>query len=211
MKVIAINGSPRKEGNTAFALETVGEELRKQGIEFEVVQIGNLPIRGCIACGGCSRNKDERCVMTDDGVNDVVQKMKQADGILLGAPVYYSGIPGTMKSFLDRAFYISSANGGLFRHKAGAAVTAVRRSGGVVTFDSLNHYLLYSEMVMPTSSYWNVTHGRLPKEAEQDGEGTQVMRVLGRNMAWLMQVLEAGKAQIAAPAKEDKIVTNFIR
>lgn len=210
MKVVAFNGSPNKEGNTYYALRTVGSELINAGIEFEIVHVGNKAIRGCIACMGCAANQNERCVIADEA-NDWIQKMKEADGILLGAPVHYSGIPGTMKSFLDRAFFVASANGGMLRHKVGATVVAVRRSGGVATFDSLNHYILYSEMVVPTSNYWNVTHGRKPGEAEQDGEGNQIMRVLGKNMAWLMKVMEAGKSQVEPVPQEEKILTNFIR
>jgi multimeric flavodoxin WrbA len=211
MKVIAINGSARENGNTHHALSVVGVELVKEGIEFEIIHVGNKPVRGCLACGKCATNQNERCVITTDGVNDWIQKMKEADGIILASPVYYAGIAGTMKCFLDRAFYVSSANKNLLRNKVGATVVAVRRSGGVVTFDALNHYILYSEMVVATSNYWNVTHGRLPKEAEQDEEGNQIMRILGKNMAWLLKVLEVGKAQVKPIAPEAKTVTNFIR
>lgn len=211
MKVVAFNGSPRKEGNTYSALNAAGEELKKAGIEFEIIQVGNKAIRGCIACMGCANNQDERCVITNDEVNDWIQKMKEADGIILGSPVYYSGIAGTMKSFLDRAFFVTSVNDSMLRNKVGATVVAVRRSGGVATFDSLNHYILYSEMIMPTSNYWNVTHGLEPGEAAQDGEGSQIMRVLGKNMAWLLKVLAAGKALVEPVLPEEKEFTNFIR
>jgi multimeric flavodoxin WrbA len=210
LKVVAFNGSPRQEGNTYYALSTVGEELKKEGIEFEIIHVGNKAIRGCLACGGCAKNQNERCVINDE-VNDCVQKMKEADGIILGAPVHYAGIPGTMKSFLDRAFYVASSNNAMLRNKVGAAVVAVRRSGGVVTFDSLNHYILYSEMIVPTSNYWNVTHGLMPGEAVKDDEGNQIMRILGKNMAWLLKVLEAGKPQVKPVQPEGKTFTNFIR
>lgn len=209
MKVIAFNGSPRREGNTCFALNTAGEELKKAGIEFEIIHVGHKAIRGCTACMGCKKNQDGRCVIANDEVNEWIQKMKEADGILLGSPVYYAGIPGTMKSFLDRAFF--AAGNGALRHKAGAAVVAVRRAGAVATFDSLNHYLQYSEMIIPTSNYWNVTHGLAPGEAAKDAEGNQTMRVLGKNMAWLLQVLAAGKGQVEPVAMEPKEFTNFIR
>ena len=208
MKVIAINGSPKANGNTHTALTLVGEQLQKEGIEFEIIHVGNKLIRGCMACGACAKNLNEQCIVQDE-VNDCLQKLKTADGILLGAPVHYAGIAGTMKSFLDRLFYVAGVNGGLFRHKVGASVVAVRRSGGVPTFDALNHYITYAEMLMPGSNYWNVIHGREPGEVLQDHEGNQVMRVLGKNMAWLLKLVAAGKAQ--APAREDKIVTNFVR
>jgi multimeric flavodoxin WrbA len=211
MKVIAFNGSPHKDGNTYHALRVAGDELIKAGIEFEIIQVGNKAVRGCIACMGCVKSQNERCSISTDEVNDWIQKMKEADGILLGSPVHYSGIAGTMKSFLDRAFFVTSVNQSMLRNKVGAAVVAVRRSGGVVTFDSLNHYILYAEMIMPTSNYWNVTHGHLPGEAQQDGEGNQIMRVLGKNMAWLLKVLEAGKPLVAPVALEEKTMTNFIR
>ncbi|MDR0799207.1 MAG: flavodoxin family protein, partial [Dysgonamonadaceae bacterium] len=134
MKVIAINGSPHKDGNTAHALKQVGAELQKEGIEFEIIEVGGKSIRGCIACGKCAEKRNEKCNFTDDIVNETLVKMKEADGILLGSPVYYSGIAGTMKCFLDRTFYVAGANGGMFRHKIGASVVAVRRTGGSMTF-----------------------------------------------------------------------------
>ncbi len=210
MKVIAVNGSPKANGNTFTALSVVGAELQKHGIEFEIVHVGNKLIRGCLACGSCAKNQNEKCII-DDEVNECLQKLKTADGILFGSPVHYSGIAGTMKSFMDRLFYVAGANGGLFRHKVGAAVVVLRRSGGVATFDALNHYINYAEMVLPGSNYWNVAHGREPGEMLQDSEGQQIMRVLGKNMAWLMQVIAAAKEQIPAGPKEEKVVTNFVR
>lgn len=210
MKVIAINGSPRAEGNTFHAIHTVKEELEKEGIEVEIIHVGNKLIRGCLACNGCAKNRNERCVI-DDEVNGIIQKMKDADGIILGSPTHYSAVGGTMKSFLDRAFYVASSNGGMFRHKVGAAVVAVRRSGGVPTFEQLNNFINYSEMLMPTSNYWNVIHGTAPGEVVQDEEGQQIMRVLGKNMAWLMKLVENGKGVVAEPEREKKIFTNFIR
>ena len=211
MKVIAINGSPNSKGNTYYSLKEAGEALLAEGIEFEIIHIGNQLIRGCLACGGCAKNQNERCVIPNDEVNDCIQKMKEADGILLGSPVHFSGIAGTMKSFLDRVFYVASVNGSLLRHKVGASVAAVRRSGGVATFDALNHYINYAEMLMPASNYWNVIHGTAPAEVKEDAEGQQILRVLGKNMAWLMKTIAAGKAQVPVIPKEDKIFTNFIR
>lgn len=211
MKVVAFNGSARKEGNTTGCLNTVFGELNKEGIETEMILVGKNKIRGCIACYTCRKELNERCVIDDDPVNEWIQKMKAADGILLGSPVYFSGASGTMKSFLDRAFFVSSGNGNLFRHKVGASVAAVRRTGGIPTVDTLNHYIAYSEMFMPGSNYWNVAHGAMPGEMEQDAEGKQIMEMLGRNMAWLMKVIEAGSTKISPPARVDKVTTNFIR
>jgi len=211
MKVVAINGSPNKNGNTHHALSIMGTKLKENGIDFEIIHIGNKVIRGCISCGLCRKNQDEKCSIKTDVVNEVVQEMKKADGIILGAPVHYSGIPGTMKSFLDRAFYVAGSNGNLFRHKVGAAVVAVRRTGGSSTLDGLYHYLAYTEMLLATSNYWNVIHGRAEGEALQDAEGVQIMEVLGNNMAWLMQMREQTKNVLPAPQPVQKVMTNFIR
>ncbi len=211
MKVIAFNGSPNKEGNTYHGLKLVTAELEKEGIETEIIHVGNKAIRGCLACGQCAKNQSETCSTSNDQVNEWIQKMKAADGILLGSPVHYSAIAGTMKSFLDRAFYVAGVNNGMLRHKVGASVVAVRRSGGLPTFNQLNNYLNYSEMLIPTSNYWNVIHGATPGEALQDEEGVQIMRILGKNMAWLLKLVQNGKETIKAPAKEAKTKMSFIR
>lgn len=213
MKVVAINGSPKNNGNTAQLIDTIAQELAKEGITTEVLHIGNKTIRGCFGCGACIKNQDERCVAKDDEyVNGCIQKMKEADGIILGTPVHWAGIAGTMKSFLDRVFFVSTSNGNLFRHKVGASIVAVRRSGGVSTFDAMNHYLTYAEMIMPTTNYWNVAHGRMPGEVNEDLEGIQIARVLGKNMAWTLKVMQNAKENnIIAPEKETKIMTNFVR
>jgi multimeric flavodoxin WrbA len=211
MKVIAINGSPNKEGNTYHSLTMVGSKLKEQGIEFEIIHIGNKAIRGCLACGKCRKTMDEKCSITSDPLNEWIQSMKTADGLILASPVHYAGIPGTMKSFLDRAFYVAGSNGGLFRNKVGAAVVAVRRTGGSVTFDSLNHFLTYSEMILATSNYWNIIHGRTPGEVVQDAEGVQIMEVLGSNLAWLLKMREQTRETIPAPAPVQKVMTSFIR
>jgi multimeric flavodoxin WrbA len=158
----------------------------------------------------CYKNKNERCII-DDEVNEWIQKMKEADGIILGSPVYFSSIAGTMKAFLDRAFYVASANGNFLRHKVGASVVAVRRSGGVSTFNQLNNYINYAEMLMPSTNYWNVIHGAKAGEALQDEEGVQIMRVLGKNMAYLLKLIQNGKDNIEKPEREKKVYTNFIR
>jgi multimeric flavodoxin WrbA len=212
MKVIGFNGSPNKKGNTACSLNMVFDELEKAGIETEMIHVGKEKIQGCIACHSCVKKQNEACSgVKDDPVNEWIQKIKAADGILLGSPVHFSGVAGTMKSFLDRAFFVSSVNGGLFRHKVGAAVAAVRRSRGIPTVDSLNHYINYSEMIMPSSNYWNVAHGLAPGEMKKDGEGKQIMAVLGKNMAWIMKIIEHGREQFPAPEPVAKTMTNFIR
>jgi len=211
MKVIAINGSPNKEGNTFHALTMVGEELKAGGIEFEILHIGHKLIHGCLACGKCGINKDEKCVIKTDDLNLWIQQIKNSDGLIIGAPVHYAGIPGTMKSFLDRLFYVAGSNGGLLRQKVAAAVVTVRRTGGSATFDSLNHYLNYSEMIIATSNYWNIIHGRSAGEVTQDLEGKQIMSVLGKNMEWLLKMKEATSNTIQSPSREKKVMTNFIR
>ncbi len=211
MKALAFNGSPNKEGNTYHAIKIVAAELEKKGIETEIVHVGSKVIRGCSACFECMKNKNEQCVFTGDEVNEWIQKMKLADGIILGSPVHYSAIGGTMKSFLDRSFFVTGFSDGMLRHKVGAAVVAVRRSGGLPAFEQLNNYLCYSEMLIPTSNYWNVIHGLMPGEALNDEEGVQIMRVLGKNMAWLMKLVENGKDKVVPPEIEEKCFMNFIR
>lgn len=208
MHVIAFNGSPKEDGNTYQSLKVVTEELESAGISTEIIHVGNKNIRGCIACGSCAKNLNEKCVF-DDAVNENIQKMIKSDGIIVGSPVYYASVAGTMKCFLDRAFYVCGANGGLMRHKVGASVAVARRSGEVATFDHLNHYFTLAEMFVVSSNYWNVTHGHAPGDVIQDEEGIQIMRVLGKNMAYLMNQLNSGNA--IAPKREQKIYTNFVR
>lgn len=207
MKVVAFNGSPKAEGNTYTAIKLVTDKLEGAGIDVEMIHVGNRVIRGCLACNRCIKNRDERCVIDDD-VNGWIQKMKDADGIIISSPVHFAAIAGTMKSFLDRAFYVANMNKGMFRHKVGAAVVAVRRSGGVPAFNQLNNYLSYSEMTMPTANYWNVIHGTKPGDALQDGEGVQIMQVLGENM---VMALKQRETSVAVPELQRKVYTNFIR
>ncbi len=208
MKVIAINGSPRAKGNTYYAIKKVFEVLEKEGIETEIIHIGKEKVNGCLGCGKCYRTKDDRCVITDDEFNNWVEKLKEADGIIFASPVYWSGINGTMKSFLDRLFYVAGVNG-LFRHKVGAGLVAVRRTGGMPAVNQLNTYMTYSEMFVAPSNYWNVIHGTMPNDAEQDEEGNQIMEVLGQNMAWLLKTVSDSK--IEKPKRVNKVMTNFIR
>ena len=207
MKVVAFNGSPRKEGNTYTAIKIITDKLQSAGIDIEIIQVGNKLIRGCLACGQCSDKMNERCVI-DDEVNGWIQAMKDADGIILGSPTYSSAIAGTMKSFLDRAFYVTHVNESMLRHKVGVAVAAARRSGGVHTFNQLNNYLNYSEMIIPTSVYWNVIHGSNPGEAIEDKEGVQIMEILGENMA---MALKQKETDIKKPPHQPRVSMNFIR
>ena len=187
MKVLGINGSPREGGNTELLMRTVFGELEAAGVETELVRIGGRPFRGCVACRRCFENRDRRCVLEGDPLNELVAKMADADGILLGSPVYYTDVTSEMKGFLDRAGLVSGANGGLFRHKAGAAVLAVRRGGATHAFDTLNHWLHMMQTYLVGASYWNMGYGMKPGDVAEDQEGMENMRVLGRNMAWLLE------------------------
>ena len=187
MKVVAFNGSARRDGNTAILVRRVLEELEKEGIETELVQLAGERIRGCTACRGCVANQDRRCTIDDDVVNECIARMVEADGIILASPTYFADVSAEMKALIDRAGFVARANGGLFRRKVGAAVVAVRRAGAIHTFDSINHFFFISEMIVPGSSYWNLGFGHGPGEVEADAEGMETMRVLGSNMAWLLQ------------------------
>ena len=189
MKVVAINGSARRGGNTAILLRYVLGELEKEGIETELVEMSGATIHGCLACRKCSTRKDRRCSQKDDMGNVFIEKMDQADGILLGSPTYVTDISAEMKALIDRAGLVGRANGGMFRRKAAAGVVAVRRAGAIHAFDTLNHFFLIGEMIVPGSSYWNIGIGRDPGDVEKDEEGIATMKTLGRNMAWLLKKL----------------------
>lgn len=208
MKVIALNGSPRKNGNTYQALRTMADELEKEGIETEIISIGKENIHGCIACNYCAASENNQCVFKNDCVNEVVAKMKEADGFILGSPTYYAGIAGTMKAFLDRAFY---PNGSKFKYKVATSVAAVRRAGGVDVIHQLNNYLNLAETILPPSQYWTIGYGAAEGEVQQDEEGIQTLRKNARAMAWLLKVTEAGKKSIPVPQDEARVITNFIR
>lgn len=207
MKVVAFNGSPRKGGNCEQALNFMGEAFNNNGIDFEIVQVGNKMIRGCLACYHCLQTDSGYCVQKDD-VNEWIDKMVEADGIILASPVYYGGISGTMKCFLDRAFL---AAGHKLHHKVGASIVTARRSGALETFQQLNAYLNTMEMIMPTADYWNNLHGLDVGEINQDIEGIEVIQKLARNMAWIMKVIEASKGKIDPPETKQRTMTNFVR
>lgn len=191
MKVIAFNGSARKDGNTAILIRQVFGELEAEGIETELVQLAGQKIRGCTACGQCYKNKNQRCVIENDVVNDCIEKMRAADGIILGSPTYFADLTSEMKALIDRAGYVARANGDMFKRKVGAAVVAVRRAGSVHTFDSINHFFLIGQMIVPGSIYWNMGIGRAKGEVEQDEEGLQTMKTLGQNIAWLLKKINS--------------------
>ena len=189
MKVVAFNGSARKKGNTTILLNLVLDELKKKKIETELIQLAGKPLQGCIACYKCFQNKDKRCAVKKDALNEYLQKMIEAGGILLGSPTYFADISAGMKALIERCGMVSRANGDLFKRKVGAGVVAVRRAGAIHAFSSLNHFFLIGQMIVPGSSYWNVAIGREPGEVNNDQEGIQTMKTLGQNMAWLMKRL----------------------
>ncbi len=188
MQVVAFNGSARKNGNTAILVRRVFRELEAEGIGTELVQLAGKPVRGCLACGKCLENRDQRCVV-DDVVNECIAKMVAADGIILASPTYFTDVTAEMKALIDRAGYVVRANGDLLRRKVGAAVVAVRRAGGIHAYDTLNHFFGISQMIVPGSRYWNLGIGREIGEVESDAEGLETMAVLGHNMAWLLKKL----------------------
>lgn len=208
MKVLLINGSPRANGCTYTALLEVTKALEAENIETEIFHVGNKPIRGCMACGGCSKNNSDLCIYDDDTVNIALKKAREADAFVFGSPVHYAGASGQITSFLDRFFYAGSG----FQYKPGAAIVSCRRGGSTAAFEQLNKYFTISNMPVVSSQYWNMVHGNTPEEVKQDLEGMQTMRTLGKNMAWLLKCIQAGKdAGVPLPAKEPRAVTNFIR
>jgi len=187
MKVLGINGSPRPQGNTAAMIRTVFEELEKEGIKTEMFQLGGTVLRGCTGCRTCFERQDGKCVFGDDGMNDAIARMKDADGFIIGSPTYFADLTAETKALIDRAGYVGLSNGGLFYRKVGAAVVAVRRAGAVHVFDSINHFFFINQMMVPGSCYWNFGIGLHPGQVEEDEEGLKTMRILGENMAWLLK------------------------
>ena len=205
MKVLMINGSPRAKGNTARALQEMQGVFEQEGVEVTYVQVGNQAVRGCIACGGCA--KKGACVF-DDVVNELAPLFEQADGLVVGSPVYYGSANATLVAVLDRLFYSKQFDATM---KVGAAVAVARRGGLTATFDELNKYFTISGMPVASGQYWNGVHGRLPGEAEQDGEGLQQMRTLARNMTFLMRSIELGRERYGLPKREEGVWTHFVR
>jgi len=210
MKVIAMNGSPRKDGNTSYLIHKVFEVLEENNIQTEEIHVGAKQCQGCIACMKCWENKDRHCVLRNDLVNETLDKMCEADGIILGSPVYCADLSGQIKAFMDRTSMVACANDDMFKRKVGASVVAVRRAGGLSTFHSLNSFFTIAQMIIVGSSYWNVGYGLQKGEVLRDAEGMQTMRNLGLNMAWLLKSLEASKS-IPEPITRTTAITNFIR
>ena len=214
MKVLLVNGSPHKEGCTYTALQEVEKELTAAGIETEMFWLGTKPISGCLGCGQCIKRgpngeKPSGLCFMDDIVNEFLAKAEQADGFVFGSPVHYAALSGALTSFMDRAFY---GKGKVFRDKPAAGIVSCRRGGSTAAFDQINKYFTISSMPVVSSKYWNMVHGNTPDQVRQDEEGMQVMRELGRNMAWLLKCIEAGRAAgIPDPVKEKPVMTNFIR
>lgn len=208
MKVLLLNGSPREKGCTYTALCEAAEVLKAEGIDTEILHVGEEAVRGCMGCGCCARLG--KCVYGDDKVNEAVEKMKESDGLIIGSPVHYASASGAITSFMDRFFYSGGASAA---HKPGAAVVSARRAGTTAALDQLNKYFMINQMPVVSSQYWNMVHGSSPEDVKKDEEGMQIMRTLGHNMAWLLKCIQAGKAAgVDVPQGEsERKRTNFIR
>ena len=187
MKVVAFNGSGRRDGNTAILLNLVLEEIAQEGIETELIQLGGETLSGCIACYKCAEKKDQKCAIDKDRMNEYIAKIQRADGILLGSPTYISDMTANLKALIERSTIVSRSNGDLFKRKVGAGVVAVRRAGSTHVLSSINYFFLINQMIIPGSSYWNMGIGRAPGDVKNDPEGIQTMKTLGQNMAWLLK------------------------
>ena len=209
MKVLLLNGSPHEFGCTYTALREVADTLEQEGIDTEIFHIGTDPVRGCIGCGSCRKSGVGKCVFDDDRVNQAIEKAKEADGYFFGSPVHYASAAGAMSAFLDRMFY---AGGATMAWKPAAVVLSARRGGTTAAYDQLNKYIGINNMLQVPCHYWNMVHGSTPADVTKDGEGMQCMRALGRNMAWMLRLLEKGQENgLNHPIPEERIFTNFIR
>lgn len=208
MKVLLLNGSSHKEGCTYTALSIAANELQKEGIETEIIQLGSGPIRDCIGCGACRKNGNQ-CIFKDDMINEIIEKAQGADGFIFGSPVYYAHPSGRLLSAMDRMFY---AGGAAFKQKPAAAVVSARRAGTTASLDVITKHFTINQMPVISANYWNMVHGSKAEDVLKDEEGCQIMRILGRNMAWILKCIDAGKnSGITPPQAEEKIWTNFIR
>lgn len=205
MKALLLNGSPNAKGCTFTALSEVAKTLEENGVETELIHVGHLGVHGCIGCRKCKTDPEHECVFHDP-VNEIVKKFRVCDGLVIGSPVYYASVSGSMKAFLDRMFYTSCCD---LTMKVGASVVSARRGGCSATFDELNKYFTISGMPIASSQYWNSVHGYGPDDVRRDEEGMQTMRVLGRNMAFLMKSIALGREQYGLPEKEEHVFTSF--
>ena len=190
MKVVAFNGSPRKNGNTSLMINTVFNQLEKENIDCELVNLAGKPIHGCIACYKCADKKDKKCFVKTDIINDCIEKMLESDGIILASPTYFSNVTTEMKALIDRAGLVAKVNSNMFKRKIGAAIVTVRRAGAIHVFNSINNFFLIGEMIVPGSSYWNLAIGRDKGDVRSDPEGITTMETLGKNMAWLLKKIK---------------------
>ncbi|MDX1285850.1 MAG: flavodoxin family protein [Draconibacterium sp.] len=191
MKIVAFNGSPRRNGNTVILIEEMFKTFQSEGIETDMIQLGNKPVHGCTACGLCKENHDRRCHIKNDHLNYCIEKMLEADGIIIGSPVYFADVTTEVKALIDVAGYVTRANGHLLKRKVGAGVIAVRRGGALTTFDSINRFFLINQMIVPGSTYWNFAFGRNPGEVMEDEEGMQTIKTLAENMAWTIKKIKS--------------------
>lgn len=208
MNVILLNGSPHPKGNTYQALSIIADTLEENGVHAEILQLGAKGIHGCIGCGSCYKSEGNRCVFSDDCVNEYSEKIRQADGLVVGSPVYYAGMAGDLKSFLDRLFYSSAR---YMRFKACASIAVARRAGTTSTCDQINHFFALGEMIPVPTTYWSDIYGAVPGQIDEDMEGKNHMATIGKNMAWLVKTLDAGKKEVPLPQPTQRIFTNFIR
>lgn len=211
MKVLCINGSAKKDGNTSSLIHIVTKELLKEDIKTETIHIGNGSIRGCTSCLKCWENQDKHCIIKNDPLNNILDKMLNSDGIILASPVYCADVSSHMKAFMERSSLVSFANNDMLQRKVGAGLVAVRRAGGMTAFSTLNNYFLIAQMIVVGSSYWNIGFGNESHEVLQDDEGIQTMVNLAKNMSWLLKSLEASRDKISEPETKTDTFTNFIR
>lgn len=211
MKVVAFNGSPRKDGNTSILIDTVLQELERHGIQTQKIHVGAKQLQGCIGCMKCWEKRDGCCALKNDPLNEWLEIMRDADGIILGSPVYCAGLSGQIKAFMDRASIVACANDHILQRKIGASVVAVRRAGAVQTFGALNLFFSITQMTTVGSTYWNMGYGMEKGEVLQDAEGLQTMRNLALNMAWLLKCIEQAKDKVTVPLAKREVFTNFIR
>lgn len=211
MKVVAINGSPRVDGNSSLLIGEVFNELINEGIETKEINVGSKHFRGCIGCGKCWETKDKKCIISNDQINEIIEELLDADAIILASPVYCADMSGQMKTFIDRVSMVACANDDMFKRKLGASVVAVRRAGALTAFHSMNSFFTILQMPIISSSYWNMGFGYGKGEVLKDAEGIQTMRSLGKNLSYFLKVIEAGKEKIEEPNTVQEVLTNFVR